>query len=157
MHSAAPPLRLYRGDLLAAAFALFLAALLGGLTLLDVYGDRIMKRCVTVAALVAVALVLTACGSMGQFLTQPTIGRNGQPSTLGTDALQHIEMCYRDYNGALGAGLTGGVHIVCLPVIPEGSKIVPLSQLGMSAAATGAVVLPATPQPAATPEAAAPR
>ncbi len=47
----------------AVAWALCLALLLAVLTALDVYGDKIMKRVLRVAAVVAVCLPIIACAT----------------------------------------------------------------------------------------------
>lgn len=47
----------------AAAGFLFLALLLAALTLLDIYGDKIMKRVLRVAAVMAVCLPIVACAT----------------------------------------------------------------------------------------------
>lgn len=66
MHSVAPPLRFYRGDLTAAALALALTAAFAVLTFLDVLGDWTMKLGVRLAAIVAVAFLVTGCTGFGR-------------------------------------------------------------------------------------------
>lgn len=117
MHSAAPPLRFYRGDLAAAAGALALTALCVGLTLLDVYGDWIMKRALRLAALVAVAFVVTACVGGPRDLkaadaaaTAAAEAPDAETARIRLEALKevnrHIETCDRHYALPLSITIT---------------------------------------------------
>lgn len=97
-----------------------------------------------VLILAASCLALSGCANLGGFLTTP----NADGSTVGQGVLQHLEMCSREYQGALGAGVTGGFTIKCPAVLPAGSQLIPLSQLGQN---TAVVAVPA-PVPPETPE-----
>ncbi|HEX7887655.1 MAG TPA: hypothetical protein VF474_16900, partial [Phenylobacterium sp.] len=67
-----------------------------------------MQRFVLAAALAAAALGVTGCSGVGAFLAAPA-----GPRTNLDAIVQHIETCDRDYQGALGAGVTGSFEIHC--------------------------------------------
>jgi hypothetical protein len=78
------------------------------------WGMRTVKLCG--AAACAMAMVSqVACASL------PGIPGAVGPGNAGTAAaiLRHIELCNREYHGALGAGITGSFDIKCEAIAPD--------------------------------------
>ena len=118
MFSQAAPFRLYRRDLRAAPGVVFICALLALATFLNIYGDRVVKRIIQVAAVLALGLLVSACGTTG----------------AGTKVLENLESCNRRYDGAIAAGITGAqftgtIKVECLNADLERAK-----QLGQAGA-----------------------
>ncbi|MDZ4370209.1 MAG: hypothetical protein U1C74_02150 [Phenylobacterium sp.] len=114
MHSPSA-FRLYRRDLRFAPGVVLLCALLGGLTLINVYGDRIVKIAAVAFMALGVGLLLTACGSTG----------------TGAKVLENLESCNRRYDGAISAGITGAqftgtIKVECLNADLERVKLLGL-------------------------------
>ncbi len=72
-------------------------------------------KAIPVALAIALAVPLSGCASMSSFLTAPA----GKDSTMGQAILQHLELCSRNYKGAIGAGVTGSFEIDCPAASPE--------------------------------------
>lgn len=98
-----------------------------------------MKALIVGAAVAASCLAMSGCAGMP--------GITGGASTK--DFLNQLATCDRDYTLAVGAGVTGGGHVHCSPVVPAGSVIV-------NAPAGSMIQEPATAAPAATPAAITP-
>ncbi len=111
MFSQAAGFRLYRRDMRFAPGLVALCAVLALATVLNVYGDRIMKRVFQVSAVLALGLLLAACGTNG----------------TGTKVLENLESCNRHYDGAISAGITGAqftgtIKVDCLNADLERAK-----------------------------------
>lgn len=65
-----------------------------------------MKRAILAAACLAASVTVSGCGSLSAL---------AQPGGVGEKVLQNLDGCYREYSGALGAGVTGSFRIVCDP------------------------------------------
>ncbi|MEW5687216.1 MAG: hypothetical protein AB1942_20060 [Pseudomonadota bacterium] len=118
MFSQAAYFRLYRRDLRFAPGVVALCAILAVLTLFNVYGDRILKRVLQAAAVLALGLLVAACGSTG----------------TGAKVLENLESCNRRYDGAISAGITGAqftgtIKVECLNADLERAR-----QLGQAGA-----------------------
>lgn len=145
MHSAAPALRLYRGDGRAALGVVALCALLAGLTFLDVYGSNLMKRFARLAAIALLALPLIACNGMTRMLdTMPKEDR----ALVLKGASEHIQKCDRKYWAKTGLPGSAGFEIDCKPSVEAQAEILAravtdaIAKLGAAAAATPAPVSP---------------
>lgn len=110
MHSAAPPLRLYRGDRVAGVLALLLIALIAALTFLDVYGTKLMKRLARVAAVALLCLPLAAClgyTPVGKAIVGklPNYEIRAKPAVSCSDFLERIDPEQRLSNAQQRAAL----------------------------------------------------
>lgn len=65
-----------------------------------------MKRVVLIAA---ACVALSGCAGLNAAV---------QPGGLGEKVLDDLKYCKREYEGALGAGLTGSFRIQCDPLPP---------------------------------------
>jgi len=119
VHSAAPPLRLYRGDGRAALGLMALCALLAGLTFIDVYGVPFMKRIARLAILAAISIPLLACSPTRLLATMPADER----IQVLKGASEHIEKCDRKYWARTGLPGSAGFEIDCKPSLQTQAEI----------------------------------
>ena len=80
-----------------------------------------MKRIAFAVAGLLACASLSGCGSLSAL---------AQPGGVGEKVLQNLDGCYREYSGALGAGVTGSFRIVCDPAPKEAPAAAPQSPPG---------------------------